>query len=606
MPHHPAVDRVVKHCLEKNPDDRFQSAHDLAFALETLSSISSSELPQQTSVSPAPRRISSSLLFLLALPLLLIGLASGYWLTKKKVPEVQLQRLTFQPGTIYSAQFSPDGKNIFYGASWNGKPTKVYQVQPGIPESSTISLPDADLVSVSPTGELLLLLKRRFVQGYVTSATLARAPVAGGTPRQIMENVQAADWHPTTGEIAVAHEFRIVDYPCGKKFFETKNWISSLRFSPDGKMIALVEHTTFGDNAGFISVLDEKGNSRVLTKTFGAILGIAWHPQKHEIWYTATSGGARLQLQAITMDGKNRIVHSIPGSVQMHDISDQGDVLVSVSTSRRGISALPPGETSERDLSWFDWSFVTDITPDGKKILFMEQGEGAGQTYGTYIRETDGSPAVKLGEGWSTQLSPDGMQVVLISYPQNDQISLIPTGTGHPTKIEKHSIVTYEWVTFLGQNKVLFVGSEKSVPQGFYVQDIPSGQPRLITKDIANIQWAVSPDETRVIALSEEGKAIIYSTEGKSSEIIPEVVNMFPVKWTDEDIIYFVHQADVPARVYQFDLKTRKLTLWKELAPPDIAGVQSVGLVVMAPKASSYAYSYRRILSDLYLFKDLN
>jgi hypothetical protein len=118
------------------------------------------------------------------------------------------------------------------------------------------------------------------------------------------------------------------------------------------------------------------------------------------------------------------------------------------------------------------------------------------------------------------------------------------------------------------------------------------------------VVWVVSPDSSRAIFQLDNGKVRLYAIDSGSFEDLPEVKNMSPVKWAEENIIYFVHQADVPARVFQFDLKTRKLTFWKELAPPDIAGVQSVGLIVLAPKVSSYAYSYRRILSDLYLFKE--
>ena len=101
-------------------------------------------------------------------------------------------------------------------------------------------------------------------------------------------------------------------------------------------------------------------------------------------------------------------------------------------SARLGILALGPGEAKERELSWLDYSLVTDIRSDGSKILITESGEGGGASYSAYLRGFDGTPAVRLGDGSTEAFSPDGAWAIAITHTATPQIHMLPTSVGEP------------------------------------------------------------------------------------------------------------------------------------------------------------------------------
>src|SRR5262249_55577893 len=156
------------------------------------------------------------------------------------------------------------------------------------------------------------------------------------------------------------------------------------------------------------------GKSRTLAKGFNTAAGLAWSPRGDEVWFTATRSGGSRALYAVSLSGRERLLARVTGSLTLRDVNRDGRVLFTHDSTRLGIFALPPGETKERDLSWFDWSLVRDFSLDGKTVLFDESAEGGGPNYSVYLRKTDGSPAVRLGDGAAMAISPDGKWVISI------------------------------------------------------------------------------------------------------------------------------------------------------------------------------------------------
>ncbi len=185
-------------------------------------------------------------------------------------------------------------------------------------------------------------------------------------------------------------------------------WISHLSVSPDGQRVAFLDQPILGDDRGGVSVVDSAGNQQKLPIECESAQGIAWSPSGREVWFTCASRGLWRALLAATLDGKVRTVLRVPGSLFLGDIAADGTVLLSHDNARRGIMGLAPGETTERDLSWLDWSQPMMLSEDGRTLLITEEGEGGGPGYGVFVRKTDGSPAVRLGTGEGTALSPDG------------------------------------------------------------------------------------------------------------------------------------------------------------------------------------------------------
>ncbi len=259
------LESVVQHCLEKNPEERFQSARDLAFALDSVSRVSQSglrlveaDLPRQK------RRLSWIWAAALAVVGLFLGLVIGSRvnLAEPGVPP-SFQQLSFRRGAISTGRFVPESQAVVYGASWEGQPLELFMTQVGAAGSRSLDLGATDVLSISRDGELAVSIGRRFVAGWETSGTLARVSLSGGAPRVLLENVHEADWGPDGESLAVA---RLVDgryrleYPIGEVLFESDGWIGWMRVSPDGQRIAFVDHPVRGDNVGTVTLVDLQGN----------------------------------------------------------------------------------------------------------------------------------------------------------------------------------------------------------------------------------------------------------------------------------------------------------------------------------------------------------
>ena len=410
---HPGLDRIVRHCLEKNPEERFESARDLAFDLEALSSVSA---PSVTGVRALPAEAKRRPWPLLALAAVLGAAIAGPFLYSagKKAGFVQppeFHQITFSRGEVGSSHFAPDGQTIVYSAGWEGKPFEIFINRPESPESRPFGLGAAEILAISKSGEMAVSLNRRPVHPFVRTGRLARISIAGGAPRDILDDVQWADWSPDGQSLAIVRDVGVknrLEFPIGKALFETTGWIGSPRVSPKGGLVAFIEHPYPNDDGGRVAVVDIAGKKQNLTPLYATVQGLAWRPDGNEIWYTAAEGGFNRAVHAVTLSGQQRLVGRVPGISTIRDISKDGKVLMTNESARLGILSRVAGDEKERELSWLDYSLVTDISPDGRNILLTESGEGGGPGYSAYLRKMDGSPAIRLGAGSTEAFSPDG------------------------------------------------------------------------------------------------------------------------------------------------------------------------------------------------------
>lgn len=608
----PAVQQIVNHCLEKKPEERFQSAQDLAFALQTLSGITAtSKALSQESAQSARRRFTIFHLALLLVPVILLSFFAGHHFGhKSKEPAPSYQRLTFRRGLVLTARFAPDGQTILYGAAWEGNPFQLFSARRESPESRSLGLPDADLLSISGSGEMLISLGRQYGIGFVTTGTLARVPLAGGAPREILLNVHDADWHPSTGEIAFAREIQRrfhLEFPAGKSIYETLGWISDIRFSPDGKYLAFFDHPDYGDDGGFVAIIDKAGNKKILTQRWRSCTGLAWSAAKNEIWFTSAESGTAADLYAVTLSGSTRLVSRMAGAMKLHDISREGAALISHSDGRRGILGLTHGETRERDLSWFDWSFPSGLSDDGKLLLLEEHGQGAGKSYSVYLRPTDGAAAVRLGEGRTGGFSPDGKSALMVSHPDYSRLSLLPIGAGEAKPIPSHQITYYNWTGWMpGREEIVFLGRTKEKTSRLYRQTLDGTKPVMLIDELLGFPWAISPDRKKIAANNGEGTLTIYPLAPPEARIVTGLVGYFPLRWTpDGNSLYLVRLGELPSKIYKYEIEKKELEIWKEIKPSDPAGIHIVAPVLLTPDGKSYVYGYRRTLSTLYLVQGL-
>jgi Tol biopolymer transport system component len=480
------------------------------------------------------------------------------------------------------------------------------------PESKPFGLQDANVLSLSRTGEMLVQRGLRRETWRVTGR-LARVPLAGGAPREVLDGVSEAEWAPDGTTFAVVRDAGArnrIEFPIGKVLFETAGWVSNLRISPRGDRVAFLHHSGTGSGGGTqytkwasVAVMDLAGNVQTLVPAYLA-QGLAWSPSGDEIWFTMAEPGKREALRAVTLSGRQRTLLSVPGSLRLLDVDREGRVLLANESVRLVLSALPPGEHQERELSWFDWALLADLSKDGKTLLFTEQTSPHGSAR-VYLRKTDGSPPVLLGDGTGTALSPDGNWAFAVVGRQPSRLVLLPTGPGQPKPVPSGDIevLTGRWS---GDGKhVVIAGREPGHAARLYVL---GGEPlKAITPEGISLIYAVSPDGSLVAARDAAGRSALYPLRAGEPQPLPELdQGDYPFAWSEDGrSLYAFRHGEVPSTVYRLELATHLKQVWKVLAPADQTGVPSIGRVQITPDATSYAYGHVRQLSELFLVEGL-
>ncbi len=599
--------QIVRHCLEKEPENRFQSARDLAFALETLSTSSGGR-----KTASGPLVLDKNLLLATVAGMLLVVVALLLWNPwRQKTVSPSYQRLTFEQGTLYSARFTHDSRAIVYGAAWNGKPLQLFSTVGESLLTQPLNLTDANLLAISRTGELAVVLHGDHASHLETvGGVLARAPLAGGSPREVLEDVSWADYD-ANGELSVVHHAEgrdRLEYPLGHVLYQTTGWISHIRIAPQGDKIAFMDHPLLWDDRGSVTLVDLSGHFSVLSTGWESEDGLAWSPDGKEIWFTAVERGGNRALMAVTPSGHIRKVLALPAGMTLEDVAADGRVLVSLDAERLAM-ATTARNGKPTDLSWHDWTIAKDISRDGQWILFEDSSEAAGNQYSIAIRNIDGSLPVRLGAGSAGGLSPDGKWAISVLSGNPGKVILVPIGAGQPRTVPTPGLeqIHGAFAHFLGDGKhITLNASEAGHGMRCYLVDLNGGKPIPITPE--GITGAlVSPDGKYVLRANDVGVDEIYPIAGGVGRPIPNLEPGFvPVKWSEDDSsVYGSRPGPVPTRVYKVKLATGERTLVEELEPATAAGAVSIAPVVVSSDGSRFAYSYYQVLSELYLISGL-
>ncbi len=506
----------------------------------------------------------------------------------------------------------PDGNTFLYSARWDGGEKRIYSARLDSPDSAPLPYVDADITAISSKGELALVANRVFLNAYAQPGTLQRATL-GGASRDILENVQDADWMPDGSNLAVTHwvdgKFKL-EFPIGNVVYETSGWITDPRVSRDGKSIAFLDHPILGDDRGTAAIIDASGTKRTISGECESTQGLAWSPKGDEIWFTCSLKGLSRSLEASTVDGRQRTLLRVPGSLFLGGVAADGTVLLTHENGRRGASALARGESKERDISWLDWTQPAALTEDGSTLLFTEEGEGGGPGYGVYMRKLDGSPAVRLGMGNAVALSADGKWVIAQKLnPAPVQLILLPTGVGEGRALTNDALA-HDVARFLPDGKrFIFVGAEPGKASRTWVQSLAGGAPTPVTPE-GSTGLLVTPDGTRVIA-REQGIRKLFPLDGKGT---PEVLKFVdtaegPVRFTADGRAMLIRsRSSIPAAVdvIRVDMTTGARTPVRTVLPlPEAVGNGGVGQLLMTSDGAVYVQGYGVTQSDLFLVKGL-
>src|SRR5260370_4987846 len=356
----------------------------------------------------------------------------------------------------------------------------------------------------------------------------------------MLNDVHEADWTPDGKELAVVRDAEgrhRLELPIGHVLYETSGWISSVRVSPRGDLVAFIDHPSTSEDGGSIAVVDRSGKLKTLSAGWSSAWGLAWPPAGREVWFTAAERGRVQALRAVTLRGEARVVLRAPARLILHDVSASGRVLLARESARTGILCLAPGEAKERDLSWFDGSTANDLSRDGRHLLFCERGEGTRAAPTAYLRDTDGSPAKNLGEGRPLALSPDSSRALMVKAGSPESLVLLPTGAGDPKTLPGGPLTTYVDASFFPSgDRVLILASEPGHARRCYVQDLAGGPPRAVSPEGAMVDFAgnpISPDAKLMALRSADGSLPVLPTEGGAPRVIAGLEpGAVPLGWT--------------------------------------------------------------------------
>ena len=613
----PGLDRIIRHCLEKQADERFQSARDVAFALEALSGSATSATAVVAPVVGPRRGLRVALTVAAAAAAAAAGVLAGWALAPRADAPVRFTTKTFEPQSIVNARFMPDGQSIVFSSALTGNAIRLFEIRSGTLEARPFGPPRTHLLSVSSKGELAVLIDAHLIAQRLFKGTLARTSIEG-SPGPWMENVREADWSPDGSTLAIVHDLGSKDrleYPIGTVLYETAGYISDPRVSPDGTRVAFLDHQQRFDDRGWVRVVDTTAKVTTLAGEFWGAEGLAWSRDGKTVFFAANDrqaadaarpGDVTYQVHSVQADGSGTSATALttPGDFTLHDITPDGRWLATREDLRLGVAAHLPGDATDRDLSWLNQNWGPFLSRDGARLLFNDGT--AGGNYGVVWRKTDNSPIVRLGEGNVLGWSPDESWALAQTFTP-PQLVLYPLGTGEPVRLKRGVLAEYQQQSlwFPDGKSLLIVGNEPGKPTRAYRQEIPGGEPAPVLAEGVR-PAAITPDGRAVLGVDQARRWWWYPVAGGSARPAPGLkADDDPgrvVGWSEDATAIFVQSGtDVPAKIDRIDIVTGRRTLLREIGPADQAGYYMLDPRTMSRDGDQYAYRYWKRLSTLYV-----
>lgn len=606
----PALDRVIRRCLEKNPEERFQSSTDLAFALEALSgTIGGAGAHGRLGVGPVPRKWRRKTIGAAALGLgVLIGSTAAWWLVPRPAAVLPTyEAKTFDRLPVMNARFMPDGQTIVYSAASRGDAPELFVISPTAEAPQPLGVGTAHLLAISRQGELALIINARREQQRMSAGTFARMTL-GSAPRAVREHVREADWAPDGESLALVQDLGDgrdrLEYPIGTTRHEVSGYLTDVRVSPDGARVAFVTHPWRSDDRGTVMVVERQGAARAVTGELWSVQGLAWTPDGTRVVFSGNaSGGAFMEPMSVPADGSGtaRRVLGVPVRLVVRDIAPDGRWLAVREDLAFGVRARVPGSDDERELSWLGSSGARSLSGDGRQLLMVDVGQRSGTNYGVVLRGTDGAQGVRLGSGDARALSPDGTWAAAI-LADPAEVVIYPTGAGEPIRLGRGQFAQIESVDWFPDNRRLLVcGAEPARVPRCYTVGLDGAAPTALTPN--GVTASIAPDGSTLLLTQPDGTRHVSSVGGDSARPVPSLHGDDRViAWSRDSAAVFVQRGfDVPATVERVDLTTGQRRPVREIRPAGLDGPASLLVADWIDDGGWYAYTYTTAPSTLFV-----
>ncbi len=584
-----ALAPIIERCLAKDPRDRFHAAADLAWALRDPA----------VAAPPAKRRGLSRRGVLVGTAVAAVASVAGFLVGRRRSPPrelagLDLRPLTHRTGRVYTARFTPDGTRVLFGAAWDDEPLEIQSLDLATGVITALPLGGADVLAVSAQGELAASLGHRFVDHQSARGQLVVVPLAGGIPRPIVEDVQEADFAPTSetgktpaGSILVvrasARGFRI-ELPLDTPLVEETGWITHARVSPDGTRVAYLRHPQVNDDAGDLMICEVSTRAtRVLTGGWASIAGLAWEADGRALWFTASREVLDNVLHRVTLDGEVEVRSRTAGRIRVHDVAHDGRALITADAWR--LRAMAGGH--DRSLS--EVSYVSDLSADGTQLVIGELGALEAGT-GAYLVPYAGGAALRLGPGFPVAISPSGQRIVA-NVREDSRLVVYSTRTGEAPSIRAPGFVTVaRWID--EQSLV-------ALHAGRLWRLSPAHDPVPLADSGGTL--ALDPARRRCAYVDASGALRVLDLVGGPARVVPGAFARTEVcGWLVATDAIVVRSMTVPLVLERVDAATGVRSPHTEIMPPRL-GLKAVDTFVLHADGVRHAYSYGQELSKLFV-----
>jgi dipeptidyl aminopeptidase/acylaminoacyl peptidase len=605
----PALTSIVRHAIEKQPAERFQSARDIAFALQSLSGSGTAPMPVTVN---RPRRGLRIILTGAAAVLLVAAgaVGAGMFSPPAAAPRTFTTK-TFDDTMIRSARFMADGRTIVYTAGRTMETVRMFVLREGSAAPQQFG-PAGIMLAVSRSGEVAALTDLASMTGLIATGTLSRRTL-DSAPRPVLRGVKAADWSPDGSSFAIVRRVDGLDrleYPIGTVLYTSSGYLSDIRISPDGNRVLFMDHHTEDDDRGWVRIVDRDKQIATVAGEFTSTQGAAWSQDGQTVLFSGSIGNQSLMVWSAVpprpggAEPPRTQLLSVPGEMAVHDIGADAAMLTIGSNRNYRVGVKLRNEQTERDLTYQDTSWGSSLSTDGSLLLFTD-GRG-GVDNASMLRRTDGAPSARLGDGAAVGLSPDGkwaLVVQLITSPQ--KLVAYPTGPGDPVVLSRGAIDKYtNDVGYWSPDSKAFIFRAAEANKGprTFIQTMDGSAPRVVIPE--GVRAALfSADGRSLVGIGTDGRWRLYPIAGgDSSDLAGITANDEPAGWSTDGRAILVATRTIPTRLERVEVSTGARRVIRELRPPGLEGVR-VNVLNATADGEQFAYGGVRQTRTLYVVR---